>query len=64
MFPSVYRGKPEWMAMTPHIPAARHVLPPSILGNNSPPHSKATPAARLHLKHRQGWMAARQNLHQ
>jgi len=25
------------MAMTPHIPAARHVQPPSILGNNSPP---------------------------
>lgn len=46
MFPSVYGGKPEWMAMTPHIPAARHVLPPSILGNNSSPipkpHSRQT----------------------
>lgn len=34
MFTSVDGGSPGYTALTPHIQTARHVSPPSILGNN------------------------------
>jgi len=33
MFASIDGAHPGYMALTPHIPAPRHVSPPSILGN-------------------------------
>jgi hypothetical protein len=35
-FASMDGMRPGYMAQMPHTQAARHVLPPSILGNNSP----------------------------
>ncbi|WP_428827389.1 hypothetical protein ACLIKD_04820 [Azonexus sp. IMCC34842] len=34
MFASIDDAGPGYMALRPHIPAARHISPPSILENN------------------------------
>ncbi|UCV27183.1 hypothetical protein [Ferribacterium limneticum] len=45
MLASIDGTSPEYMALTPHILAARHVSPPSILGNN----------LAIQPKNRSGW---------